>query len=199
MRRAVLAAGPAHIVSRNLENGHRVVFDDYSTATGGTQTITIDAIRADVRVVGQLTYAKGNPTALTKFFKLSKTVAGRIGQRWFALAPGDPHYDTITAGVTLSSTLDEYAFPPPYKIVHRRMNGRPVVQLQSAAAGAPKGSRVILSIAAVGKPLPISFEVVSPGSGRTNVTFSAWGKSRPLTVPQGAIRLTSVLGPSTAV
>jgi hypothetical protein len=166
-----------HSVAKNVsqKNG-TAVFDDYDGVKVGEQHISINGGNVDVRVIGRTTYLNGDAKGLAIYGITPQQVKVLRGQ-WLTLVAGQAGYQTITAGVTISSTLQadqlsgELTKEPAKTLDGERVYG---ISGLGTGAGSPKGSHATLWISKQ-TGLPVEFDAANKNTAITE-TFSDWGK-----------------------
>ena len=162
-----------------------------SNATTGHQLVTAGQELAEIVVVGQEAYIRGNADGLAKYFNFPAAVASRIVGRWVSFRPSDIGYRSVTVGVTLDSALKALepkgslrAGPPT------RIRGTRVIPIQSASSTGD----ITEYIEATGPHLPFG-AIQESGSGKNRTTasvqLSRWGERVAITAPPGAIPISS--------
>jgi hypothetical protein len=162
-----------------------------SNRTTGHQLITAGDELAEIVVVGQEAYIRGNAEGLTKYFNFPAAVASRIAGRWVSFRPSDVGYRSVTVGVTLDSALK--ALEPKGSLrsaTPTRIRGTKVL----AVKGASSTGDITEYIEARGAHLPFG-AVQESGNGKNQTTasiqLSRWGERVAIKAPPGAIPISS--------
>ncbi|HVS67762.1 MAG TPA: hypothetical protein VHE56_04370 [Mycobacteriales bacterium] len=181
-----LAKGSVHAVARTVSKKiGTATFDDYDTATGGIQHISIYGGNVTVRVVGTRTYFRGDKRGLTRYMGFTADEVAVLHHQWLSLRAGEAGYKAVTEGVTIASTLHEDRIIAPFRLLPQRtVNGVAVVGVQghAAGAGAPKRAIATMWISTGDDPLPVKFVAANHGV-RLTQSFSDWGTPVHLTKP----------------
>jgi hypothetical protein len=183
--RTTFKLGPQSITTSG-EAGPSVGREVIAITGGGQATIML------VRKVG---YVRGNAAALTAVLGLP--AADARGHRWIAFRPGDPGYQQVARGLTMSSFLSEIMPTGSLtKTGPKTLDGQSVIELRGkapAAAGMPAGATDTLFVAATGRPLPVGC-VVGKGKADINALFSEWGQAVRVTKPRHSVASSSGSG-----
>jgi hypothetical protein len=179
-----LAQHTVHSVAQNVSKKQgTAVFDDYDGVKVGDQRISINGGHVEVRVIGSTTYLTGDTKGLAIYGITPKEVRALHGQ-WLPLVAGQAGYQTITAGVTISSTLqaDELSGALTEKPA-KTLNGEQVYGISGdgTGAGSPKGSHATMWIS-VQTGLPVEFDAANKSTKITE-TFEGWGKAIHVETP----------------
>jgi hypothetical protein len=193
---AVQASGSVHITAHNAEGSRAVTYADDFSATAGREAVTTSGGgRATTLLIAGVGYIQGNVAALENYFGFPASVASHLSGRWISYHDGDPGYQTVASGMTLSGVVDEISLLAPLtRRSPRLVAGQLAVGVHGtapAAAGGPAGAKATLYIASTGRPLPLSLQGEIPGE-QSNATFSNWGEAVHLTPPPDAIRISSI-------
>ena len=152
----------------------------------GTQTITVGTVAGEIRVLRGATYLRGSAVALITLFQVPPAAAAAVSNRWVRLRPTDSVYATVTAGVSISSFLQELALTGRVTQTAAKLAGAPVTVIKGALA-APAGPGLgALDISDGALPLPLVWQ---DARNAVTITFSAWGRAVPVAAPAGAITL----------
>ena len=186
-----VARGGSHVTA---------VYSDDSGTNSGRQVITVNGTEhAEVLVVDGVAYIKGNETALTEFFGFTSAQAGYLVNRWIAFHPGDSggktDYDAVVAGVTLAGVADEVNLTGPLTLTPpTTVAGQLAIGVRGrvpSGVGVPAGTMATLYVAAIGRPVPVAYQLGFTGNLRYTITFGRWGEPLHLTAPTGAIPVAS--------
>lgn len=175
--RRAIAQHTVHTVAKNVsKKSGTATFDDYDGVRVGSQHITINGGNVKVRVIGPTTYLNGDAKGLAIYGITPQEVQALHGQ-WLPLVAGQAGYRTITAGVTISSTLyaDELSGPltrtPTKTLAGVTVYG---ISGEGTGPGSPKGSHATLWISKQ-TGLPVEFDAANRTTTITE-TFEDWGK-----------------------
>jgi len=172
-------AGSASITSSGVIGPH-----------AGRETIKIAGTgQATVIVIGRVGYVRGSAAVLSGFLQLPAADA-RLARRWIVFRPGDPGYQQVVPGATLTSFLSQVMPAGPLTKTRRTtMDGQAVIGVRGKAAGGadmPAGTTDTLYVAATGKPLPVA-SVEGASTGQISVFFSQWGQAATVTKPRHTV------------
>lgn len=205
---AVRNGGSVHVdITSNTTNGS-VVFSDDDTANGGRQVITFDKVgHATILFIGGVGYVQGNAAGLQGFFGVTQQLAQRFADQWISLRPGNKlganDYNSITAGITLSSVADELAMSGPLTLTApATVDGQQVIGVQApepASAQLPATARTVLFVSDNSVMRPVEQAVLGAGSYKNQMVFRDWGEQLHITAPANAIPATQVSAPGTSV
>lgn len=165
-----------------------------SARRSAVQTVAIGKERVSILLSDGTVYFSGNDQGLAHYFGLDKSAASTLAGRWISASPKDSAFQSLTAGLTLSSALKEVT--PTGSMVRGKSK---IVRGQSTASVSGTGpagvARVTLFVAAKGRPLPI--EAVSSGGTESEasgeiVSFSRWGESVKVPTPSSSIPISTL-------
>ena len=192
---SILAAGraqrSAHLVNTISIEGVqiRVVCD--AGPDRGVQHVTF---RKDGRT-GHLTvivakdtaYIRGDAFALVNYEAFKAGPAAKYAGHWVRIPHTDRDYSTVSAGMRLSSVIDELTLVPLSTAPDAAISGERVVVLKGARKSAvAKDATVTLYARAAGSPVPVQ-EVTTQGNARATVTFGKWNETVNVTAPANAV------------
>jgi hypothetical protein len=179
-----LAQHTVHSVAQNVSKKQgTAVFDDYDGVKVGDQRISINGGHVEVRVIGSTTYLTGDTKGLAIYGITPQEVRALHGQ-WLPLVAGQAGYQTITAGVTISSTLQADRLSGTLtKDPAKTLDGKRVYGISGdgTGAGSPKGSHATMWIS-VQTGLPVEFDAANKSTKITE-TFEDWGKAIHVETP----------------
>jgi hypothetical protein len=129
---------------------------------------------------------RGSSAVVLKGFLQLPAADSRLAHMWIAFRPGDPGYQQVVSGMTLSSFLTEIMPAGPLtKTGRTTMDGQVVIGVRGTAPASdemPAGATDTVYIAATGQPLPVAcLERVS--TAQVSVVFSQWGQAVTLQQP----------------
>jgi hypothetical protein len=135
-----------------------------------------------VLVVAGTAYVRGDAFALAKYMRFSTTEARRDAGRWLRIPPTAAGFATVSAGVRLTSTLQELTLPKPRVVLPASMlDGQRVVGIRSTSAHRTD----TFYVRATRPSLPVA-DVSRQGQDRVAITFSKWNEPVGIVSPRGA-------------
>jgi hypothetical protein len=155
--------------------------------TVGRETVRVTgAGQATVIVIGRVGYVRGSAAVLSGFLDLPAADT-RLARTWLVFRPGDPGYQQVVPGMTLSSFLSQVMPSGSLtKTARTTIDGQKVIGLRAkapASANMPAGSTDTVYVAAAGQPLPVAC-VEAASAAQITVTFSQWGQAATVTKPR---------------
>jgi hypothetical protein len=181
-----LAQHTVHMLNKTVSPKHGVaIFSDDDGVTSGVQRISIFGGHVDVRVVGPATYFTGDQVGMTKYMGFSASQAEQVHGQWLSLVAGQPGYESVTAGVTLASALNELGLADPLRqLPPRTRHGQRVFGIQGKPTGdgTDHSARATLWITAGRPSLPVEYDVTTAGSTAT-IRLSHWGRAVNVQAP----------------
>jgi hypothetical protein len=187
---ATAAAKAAGWVNVGLSGGPGTATISGSGVIGpsaGRETIQIGgAGQAAIIVIGPLGYVRGSAVFLHGVLDLPAPDA-RLTGTWIVFQPGEPGYQQVVTGMTLTSFLSQVMPNGSLtKTGRTTMDGQAVVGVRAkapASAEMPAGATDTVYIAATGKPLPV-VDVQYASNAQITVFFSQWGRAATVTKPR---------------
>jgi hypothetical protein len=173
------------------------------TAKAGSDTITSSGVigpsvgretikltgggRATVMVIAGVGYARGSAAVLHGFLNLpARDTRPRLAHKWIVFHQGDPGYQQVVPGLTLSSFLAQVVPNGSLtKTGRTTIAGQAVIGVRAdapASANMPAGTTDTLYVAATGKPLPVEC-VEAIETDKIILTFTRWGQPEKVTRP----------------
>jgi hypothetical protein len=132
-------------------------------------------------------YIRGDAFALVNYEAFKPAPAAKYAGHWVRIPHSDRDYSTVSAGLRLSSVIDELTLVPVSKAADAMVSGERVVGLTGARKSAvAKDATVTLYARAAGAPLPVQ-EVTTQGNARATVTFGKWNETVNVTAPANAV------------
>ena len=201
----------AAVASANKKGSVRVTVHFFSGKTTGElvqdsarrsaiQTVAIGKERVSILLLNGLAYFSGNLPGLTSYFGLPKPVATTLSGRWISVSPTDSGFQSVTAGLTLSSALREASPTGSVTKGKQKKVGGQMTQSISGT-GSANVPPTTLFVATRGNPLPVE-AVASRGSGKgisgEIVTFSRWGEKVHVPTPTDPIPISTLSAPPTS-
>jgi hypothetical protein len=179
-----LSQHTVHSIAKNVsKKSGNAVFDDHDGVKIGEQHISANGGNVYIRVIGSTTYLNGDAKGLAVYGFTPKGVQALNGQ-WISLVAGQAGYQPVTAGVTISSTLqgDEISGVLTKEPV-KTLDGEQVYGISGlgTGAGSPKGSHATLWISTQ-TGLPVEFDAANKDTTITE-TFTEWGKAIHVETP----------------
>jgi hypothetical protein len=173
------------VVSETAGKTKTTVVVDIGTTTG-TESITSGQKHVSITVTSKFAYVQGTSSGLTGIMGLTATQAKLVGTRSISMAAGSTHYTSFKTSLTTAALL---TFLP----VAQGTTLLPVVagsgsyKLRWSAKASASSAKVtnVLTIASDKSALPQS-ETVKSATGAGATTFSHWGESVHLTVPNSS-------------
>jgi hypothetical protein len=198
-----------HSVARQVGGDVTLLYRQDSTATGGQQVITghgpgAPDIQLVIRLLDGRLYVRSNADGLVLLGFTRSTAAARAG-RWLEFFPGDPVYQPVSSGITVSSSVGQIVLGPPWGSVDSTTGaGGPlwVVRGSAAPPASQTGGTTVsvpasLSVPQHGPALPQDYRYAGTAHGTAvsgSITFSDWGAAPPAATqvtPAGAIEVHS--------
>jgi len=182
---------------------HVVVTDHHGTETAnitqdsgpdqGEQNIQKSGVAAKVILVNRNAYIQGNSEAVTSYFGFPASDGPTLAGHWISISPSDSAYDTVTAGVSLTSVLEEAGLTGNLTEIGRTVrDGQEVIGISGTASSPDAGGgAATLYLTTTSHPLPVEFDTTS-SQGTEQAVFSDWGKSVFLSTPGGATPFASI-------
>ncbi len=139
-------------------------------------------------------YFTANEQGFISYFGFPQSVSATLSNKWISVVPGDPSFDSVTAGMTLTSALKEITPTSPYEFGKKsREDGKSTLSI--TGGGSPGETRTTMFVASKGTPLPV--EAVSEvGSAKQQtgeiVELSRWGEKVKVPQPPSAIPISSL-------
>jgi hypothetical protein len=189
-------AGSALVLVHVTHGSQKQTLADETNRTSGYQVISAGDEFAQIAVVDNIAYIRGNSSALTKYFDLPAPDAPRLAGRWISIRPSDVGYTEVTGGVTLDSMVQSMVPTGTVHIGARiRVHGVRVISV-TAASGSTSAT---VFVQATGAHLPVAaVQESGTGTNRTTATIqlSRWGKRVVVKAPHGAIPISSFTAPT---
>jgi hypothetical protein len=183
-----------HEVGHSNAPGHEFgAVDDIGTFEG-RQMIRYNRAQAEVIQIGQEAYIRGNASAISDYFELTKNDPQQLANTWISVFPSDGSaWSAISAAVTLKSDFDQVSIPGALT------EGRPVTVAGQRCipivghTSEPQvgGVTVTLYVTDSKTPLPVEQKATSKAITTTTI-WSRWGHAVALTAPAGAVPITSL-------
>lgn len=190
------AAGWVHEDVNASESGHSLKMSNDVGTSRGRQLITIDGAHATVLLVGGVAYIQGDAAALTNYFGFPSSDSTKEAGKWISVKSSDSGFSNVTGAVTLRSDFGQVPLSGKLtKAPITEIDGQSVIPIRGSLAG-QSGSASIpgtLYVTAKGEVLPVELQA-SGKPGSETVTWNNWGKNVQLTVPTGAVPISSLGG-----
>jgi hypothetical protein len=194
---AAAAQGSVRVVAVSGGAGQRVesVYD--VAGDRGRQTIAGTAGSGAISVVGGVAYQRADATYLQQSENFPAALATRYAGQWISFRPGQPGFEVVSAGDTLSSALAEVTPGGPLRTIGLgTADGQAVIEVTgSNPAGTGPGTEV-LDVALAAPHLPVKAVQRFSGAGGASVnteTFSDWGEGVAVSAPSRSVPITSVI------
>ncbi len=157
--------------------------------SSGMVRVDVEPDVMNVRVVGDVAYARGNEGALSELLGASKAIAKRYANRWIQFSRDDDNYLDLVDSVTLPSFIQDISFSGAIlKLAPSTINGKAVIGL----SGPLKiGGRGTLYVSLEGSSVPVEL-VSTEQDGQHTVDFSRWGELVSVSAPAGAIGASTI-------
>lgn len=186
-----------HVAVSNRHGTESVSITQDSGPSRGEQDIQFGGIAAKVIVLNGNAYIQGNSQAITSFFGFPAADGPTLAGRWISLSPTDSGYGTVTAGVSLTSVLQETGLTGTLTETARTTrDGQAVIGITGTASSPDSGGGpATLYVTTTTHPLPVEFDMTS-SQGTEEAVFTHWGGQVSLSAPSGAIPVASISSPS---
>jgi hypothetical protein len=188
----VTASIGAFRVTEMTEAGNSLGVQQVAFADGTSKG---DAV---VQLVDRTAYVRGDVIALVGFLGFTTAEAPKVANKWIAITSGAPDYLTITAGLTVASTMDELAMTSSGLKLgpDRTVDGSKALSLEGQTVATPTApaSGQTLYVAATGKPLPIEAVQSAPvgkAVGKATVKILGWNAAIQVGVPSSALKFSA--------
>ena len=184
-------AGSAVVTVQVTHGSQKQELADETNRASGLQVISAGNEFAQIAVVDNIAYIRGNSSALTKYFDLPAPDGPRLAGRWISIRPSDIGYSEVTGGVTLDSMLQSVVPTGTLHIGARiRVRGDKLISV----TGASGSMSTTVFVEMTGAHLPVA-AVQESGTGTNRATatieLSRWGKRVVVKAPRGAIPISS--------
>ncbi|HLI24815.1 MAG TPA: hypothetical protein VKU91_07650 [Acidimicrobiales bacterium] len=194
---AAAGQGSVRIVAVSGSARQRVVSVYDVAGDHGKQTIAGDEGSGSISVVGGAAYQRADATYLQQSENFPAQLATRYAGQWISFRPGQPGFEVVSAGDTLSSALAEVTPTGPLRTIGLgTADGQPAVEVAGSNPAAAGPGTEVLYVALAAPHLPIKAVQRFPGTGGVTLnteTFSNWGEAVSVTAPARAIPITSVI------
>jgi len=184
-----------HFVTGNVTG--EVVED--SARQSGVQTVAIGKERISIILLNGTAYVTGNSQGLISYFGFPASIASTMAGRWISITPSEPGYQSVIAGLTLSSALTEVS--PTGTLSEGK---RSTVDNQSTWSVLGTGSAhqppTTLFVATSGRGLPVGAVTARHGGTTLTgqiVTFSRWGETVHIPQPTSPVSISTLSSGST--
>jgi hypothetical protein len=165
-----------------------------SARQSAKQTVAIGKERISIVLTGGTAYFAGNSVGLVKYFGLSASTAATLAGQWISISPSDSGFQSVTAGMTLSSALRE-ASPTGSISGGKKKKVDRQATVSVSGTGSTSAPRTTLFVAARGRPLPVE-AVAESSSGKSAageiITFTRWGEKVTVPTPTDAIPVSTL-------
>ncbi len=147
---------------------------------GKTGTVT-------VLVKAGTAYLRGDGFVLTTYLGFKAPASAKYSNTWIRVPRSDRAYASISAAVTLPSTIDEFRLGGPLSFLpEKTVAGQKVTGIRGTI-GKP-AAQATLYARAHGTPLPVG-EVETYGSGLDETLLSRWNEPVHVSVPARAVSI----------
>ncbi len=186
--------------SVNVPNVGKVTVteNDYVGSTSGRQMLSsasahvgsTDLPSADTLDVDGAVYVNANTVFWARSLGLSEPQAAVVSNKWVQIPSSGALYTQAAADVTLSTLVPDLFDATSYhKSGDRTVDGVPAIPVTYTNRGGDAGPTTIY-VAVGGSHLPVAVN-----TGGLDLHLTSWGKSVPVTAPQGSVPLASLLPP----
>ncbi len=193
-----------HYTSTGLNSKVSIVESGDAGPASGTQQVLIGtgpaAENASLVVIGEITYFKGNASALEALMNLSPTQAATDAEKWVYFSSSNPKFAQVVAGVRSNDVARQLALQGPYTFgTPRKLDGHEVVAIRGTQrVQGLKTEPAVLYVLSSGRHLPVEEDTVTAQgqpNGMDHVVFTKWGEHVRPTAPAGAL----TIGPFRAI
>ena len=187
----------------STSNSSHVPFDESGDAgpASGTQAIrvgkgaTLD--RATLIVIGDLTFLKGNKSAMEDLTGLSPAEAAAAMDHWVAFSSTNPAFSQVVVGVRSQDVAQEVALTGPYSLGPSRLLRGVRVDTVRGTLNIPGSKRMdaVLYVRASGQHVLVEEDTLDAHgkpTGAEHIVFSKWGESVRPEAPEASLTLGSV-------
>lgn len=162
-----------------------------SGRTSGLQRITVSEGSSTGHVTAELVngtaYLDGDRLGLENFVGFGATAGATQAGRWLSVGRASPEFATISAGLTVRSTLSELSVAGSLSSVAPTVVfGEHVIGVRGSSGGSDASTSAVLYVRASGAPLPVEQDETFAGS-TTRARFEDWGASLRVLAPSGAV------------
>jgi hypothetical protein len=183
-----------HEVGAGAASGHRFsAVNDIGTFEG-RQMIDSGKAQAEVIQIGQEAYIRGNASAISSYFGLTKDDPQQLANTWISIVPSDGgEYTTVISAVTLKSDFQQQTISGPLSEGHVvTVDGQRCIPITGHVSQTGYGTaQATLYVTDSMKPLPVEYKAGNKQA--TSITaWSRWGQTVTLTAPPDAIPLASL-------
>jgi hypothetical protein len=190
---AILAAGRAQrsvhyvAIANNGVSRTRLVCD--VAATSGIQRITYEqggrTGKVTVLVNTGTAYIRGDSFVLSTYLGFNPAAAARYAGKWVRIPHSDRAYASVSAAVTLRSTIDEFELAGPLSFLPTKtVAGQKTIGIKGTV-GKP-AAQASLYARAHGTPLPVG-EVENYGKALDETLLSRWNQQVHIHVPARSV------------
>jgi hypothetical protein len=201
---AAKKAGTVHFRLLGTESGKTETIIGDASDTDGREIITAGTIKIQALVIAGAAYIEGNAGGLEDQVGLSTADATTYAGKWISIATTDTPYKSLTAAVTLASTLAELQPKAPLAFTAATTKAsHPVIGVKGGLPGSPASGTsgtATLYVATSGPGIPVVFSAQESNSGSKESdvgTFSNWGKPLHLVAPTNTVPFASLPAPTT--
>ncbi len=191
-------SGWVHEVSHASAKGHLFSSDNDIGTFEGRQIIDTDQAQAEVVQIGQEAYIRGNATAISNFFGLTKNDPQQLANTWISVLPSDGgEYTTVIDAVTLKSDFQDESksISGPLSEGHPvTVDGQRCLPITGhVASGTGATATATLYVTDSKRPLPVALKA-SNNTVVSTTTWSRWGQPATLTAPSDPVSFSSLFG-----
>jgi hypothetical protein len=193
--KAALAESSVHYVSTGGYGDVHVTQVADVGVRSGVQRITVRAGRSSglvtVIVSGGNAYIRASDVfVLVGYMGFNPQAAARYVGRWVLIPPTDGDFATVSAAVTLPTTVEEIGLSRRIRRSPATTKNGRSVDVFSGKTPRSLGTQLAATLyaSATGTPLPVE-EQVHQGTVESTLVFSDWNESITAAAPAGAIQI----------
>jgi hypothetical protein len=139
-----------------------------------------------VVVSANTAYVRGDAFTLGNYMGFKSSAAAKYAGDWISIPHTASGFSTVSAGVTLSSTIDELKPPGRLSTVpETTIDGQRVLGVRGTKSSSGHTTVETLYAKAIGSPLPVK-ELASQGTMHFAATFGRWNEPIHLAKPKRA-------------
>lgn len=203
LRARIIAAAKAqssvHWEQKGIFGRSLVSYVTDSGTTEGIQQATFKIGKATahltIEVIDKADYAKGNAAGLELVVGLTKAQATKYAGQWISITSDDKAYAPTSQAVTLPSLVPTLSPRGHLAQAAAKLHGQKVVAVRGTFGKGKKKTVEVLVAPATGKPLPLEFDVATPGmQSLVHTTFSKWNEAVSVTAPASSTPIATVRG-----
>jgi hypothetical protein len=161
---------------------------DYTAQNSGSQLTSGAPLTSDVLDVGGAIYVKAGESFWSQAAGLTDAQASQVANRWIQIPSSSPLYVTASSDLTKPSLIkDLFHAKTFHKGKVQTVDGVKAIKITYTNSGEDAGP-VTLYVATGGKHLPVSATIDG-----LDLRLGSWGVRKSVSVPQGAVSLSTVV------